>query len=195
MSVQIIANKEYNGLELYFAAKPDQKIIVRLKSAYFRWHKVKKCWFAKNTEPNQAFIKSLFPATDISAETAVPVAVKEKVKSNKYGVNIGDIFYISWGYDQTNVNFFQVIELVGNVSVRIKEISDEHVQSNCNMSGYVKAVKDKFIGGIFIKDKDNGDLKKVQLSSWGDDSVYIKISDYYAHLTSEDKTHFTSSWA
>jgi len=194
MSVQIIANKEHNGLELYFAVKPEQKIIDSLKAAFFRWHNLKKCWFAKNTEKNQAVVKGLFPNAEVSAE-AIPLSVKEHIKSNKYDVKVGDIFYISWGYDQTNVNFFQVIELVGNVSVRIKEISDEHVRSNCSMSGYVKPVRNKFIGGIFIKDKDKGDLKQVQMSSWGDGSVYIKISDYRASITAEETTHFTSSWA
>ena len=33
---------------------------------------------------------------------------------NKYGVAPGDIFYESWGYDQTNVNFYQVIRVTAS---------------------------------------------------------------------------------
>jgi len=193
--LKIIANKEHNGLELYFESKPEQKVIDCLKSAFFRWHNLKKCWFAKNTEKNQRLIKSLLPDAEISNKTMFSLPVKVQAKLNKYGVKVGDIFYISWGYDQTNVNFFQVVELVGNVSIRIKEICDKHVRSNYSMSSYVSPVKDKFIDGIFIKDRTNGDLKKIQLSSRDDGSVYIKVSSYYAHLTTETATHFTSSWA
>jgi hypothetical protein len=37
------------------------------------------------------------------------------------GVAVGDIFYASWGYDQTNVNFYEVVGLTG-ASVKIRPI-------------------------------------------------------------------------
>jgi hypothetical protein len=30
---------------------------------------------------------------------------------NKYGVEVGDYFYTSWGYDQTNVDFYKVVRV------------------------------------------------------------------------------------
>jgi len=30
---------------------------------------------------------------------------------NKYGVKVGDYFYTSWGYDQTNVDFYKVVRV------------------------------------------------------------------------------------
>ena len=38
----------------------------------------------------------------------------------------GDIFVYSWGYDQTNVNFFQVIK-TGEKTVAVREIETESV--------------------------------------------------------------------
>jgi len=38
----------------------------------------------------------------------------------------GDIFVHSWGYDQTNINFFQVVK-AGGKTVIVQEIEDEAV--------------------------------------------------------------------
>jgi hypothetical protein len=32
-------------------------------------------------------------------------------------IKVGDIFVVSWGYDQTNINFFEVIALKGKMAV------------------------------------------------------------------------------
>jgi hypothetical protein len=38
-------------------------------------------------------------------------------------VSIGDVFYRSWGYDQTNVNFYEVVGLTASgKSMRLREI-------------------------------------------------------------------------
>lgn len=56
--MQILENKQFNGIEIYFNEKPQQNIITALKAHYFRWHTLKKCWYAKNSEKNINFIKS-----------------------------------------------------------------------------------------------------------------------------------------
>lgn len=40
---------------------------------------------------------------------------------------VGDILYSSWGYDQTNVDFFQVVS-VTKASVRVREIAKTCVE-------------------------------------------------------------------
>ncbi|HCB5058448.1 TPA: hypothetical protein M0F96_004014 [Salmonella enterica subsp. enterica serovar Paratyphi C] len=37
-------------------------------------------------------------------------------------VSVGDIFVASWGYEQTNVSFYQVISLHGKTTVTVREI-------------------------------------------------------------------------
>jgi len=34
----------------------------------------------------------------------------------------GDIFYTSWGYDQTNVDFYQIVSLSGKTGVKVRQI-------------------------------------------------------------------------
>lgn len=59
---------------------------------------------------------------------------KAKIKAEKKAFNpyikIGDIFYSSWGYEQTNVSFYEVIEVVGKVTAIFKEISQKTVEGS-----------------------------------------------------------------
>lgn len=47
--VTVSYNQELNGIEITFAVKPEEKTRTELKNAGFRWHKVKKLWYAKST--------------------------------------------------------------------------------------------------------------------------------------------------
>ncbi|MCO4921779.1 hypothetical protein M1V64_25450 [Escherichia coli] len=41
---------------------------------------------------------------------------------NNGTVSVGDVFVSSWGYEQTNVNFYQVISVHGKKTVTVQEI-------------------------------------------------------------------------
>ena len=47
--MKVIKNAEKKGIELYFDNKPEQNIIDMLKANKFRWHNIKKCWYAKES--------------------------------------------------------------------------------------------------------------------------------------------------
>lgn len=52
-------NQELNGVELYFDGKPEQNIIDMLKGAKYRWHRAKKCWYAKKNENTMEVANSI----------------------------------------------------------------------------------------------------------------------------------------
>ncbi len=52
-------NKELNGIEIVFDSKPGIDVLQVLKEAGFRWHKVKKLWYAKNTAERLAIVESI----------------------------------------------------------------------------------------------------------------------------------------
>ena len=56
-------NEELCGIELYFEEKPAEETREALKAAGYRWHRVKKCWYAKQTAG------ALKLADDLNAET------------------------------------------------------------------------------------------------------------------------------
>lgn len=76
------------------------------------------------------------------------------------GLEVGDILSQSWGHEQTNVNFYQVVEIKGKSSVVVQEISGKIRQdTNGNgMSGYCVAVPNKFIGKQIKKIAKNGSV-------------------------------------
>ena len=43
-------NNDLDGIEVYFNSKPAQETRDALKAAGYRWHSVKKCWYAKRSE-------------------------------------------------------------------------------------------------------------------------------------------------
>ena len=53
-------------------------------------------------------------------------------------VRVGDIFYTSWGYDQTNVNFYEVAEVTAKC-FRVREIGSKVIykEGYSSMSDHV----------------------------------------------------------
>jgi hypothetical protein len=66
------------------------------------------------------------------------------------GVKVGDIFYSSWGYDQTNVDFYEVVGLTG-ASVKVREVAQERLSSDGYGSDQVVPVPGDYIGEVMTK--------------------------------------------
>lgn len=75
---KIIFNDELNGVELYFDNKPDQDILSNLKVAGFRWHKYKKCWYAKQNQRSME-IASKVVGKEISPSSCDNKTTKSKI--------------------------------------------------------------------------------------------------------------------
>jgi len=74
---------------------------------------------------------------------------RERKDARKNVVNtfkVGDILYNSWGYEQTNVDFYQVLESKGK-TVKIREIKGRMTERGTgnSMAGYTTAIKDQFV--------------------------------------------------
>ena len=59
-------------------------------------------------------------------------------------LSVGDILNYSWGYGQTNQEYYQVVEIVSPKTVRIRRIKSRSVRPASDMSDYVEPVKDAF---------------------------------------------------
>lgn len=59
----------------------------------------------------------------------------EPTLAEKLGVNDGDFFYSSWGYDQTNVDFYRVLEVTkSGKSVKVQHWTSKNVGSGMHDS-------------------------------------------------------------
>jgi hypothetical protein len=106
----------------------------------------------------------------------------KKTFSNPY--TVGQILHTSWGYDQTNIDYFQVVA-VGKMSITVCEIN-----ASCKEDG--------FMTGNAIPKKDNfcGKPEKciIQVSKYGN---HVKVSrDHYLYPVSETEitSGIRSSW-
>lgn len=64
---------------------------------------------------------------------------------NAEGVRVGDLFYGSWGYEQTNVDFFQVVALRAKHTAVLRRIAGDYI-GGFSMSGNVRPCRDAFTG-------------------------------------------------
>ncbi len=194
---EIKENKQFNSLEIYFTGKPEEATRENLKALKFRWNGKKLCWygFAEMDEVKKA----------CEGGKVEPVATKKpatkKEKKNKFGVKVGDYFSICWGYEQTNVDFFQVIALVGETSVRIREVNppiiEESAVGSMAADRVYKLDKKRILEpshySVFIKDQEKGDLKRVKEGYYNDRPI-IDIEGHLADLETGETAKTYESW-
>ena len=63
----------------------------------------------------------------------------------KHELKVGDVLRAIWGYDQTNVDYYQVVELNGATMVTVRKIGEDR-QSSAWMQGYSTPTPNKFVG-------------------------------------------------
>lgn len=210
-------NEELNGVELFFTVYPLAGTRETLKKHGFRWNHKKSCWYAKRGAMADEIATICAETTrteyeDIAKRTGETVAdvktkadktdkpkTAKKPTANKYGVKVGDFFSMSWGYEQTNITHFQVVELVGSASVRIKEVYPDILGSDAQ-SGMIEYRTYSYDRSkiapinphsVFINDKENGDIKRI--GDYGNGKA-IKIKDHYADLVTTDTAREYVSW-
>jgi len=97
----------------------------------------------KTVERASQFVKSWHDG--IIAKATAKRATRELKKQFVNPLVLGQILSSSWGYDQTNVNFYQVVKLVGKQSVEIREIGYvDHATHS--MEGLKVPAPDSFCG-------------------------------------------------
>ena len=63
--------------------------------------------------------------SDIRGREARRAEAKAERESKGRGLEVGNVLRASWGYDQTNINYYEVTKLVGLKMVEIREIAQE----------------------------------------------------------------------
>jgi len=69
-------------------------------------------------------------------------------------LNVGDIYKSSWGHEQTNVDYYQVIEVKGTRTVVLRQIAQKQVEGSIydhGMACEVVPVKDSFLNDETIE--------------------------------------------
>jgi hypothetical protein len=97
---------------------------------------------------------------------------------------VGDLFYSSWGYDQTNIDFYQITAVKGKM-IEARQIAGQSKYDG-PMHGHTKPNP-----GCFI-----GDSKRYLVRFNSNDRPYFKVASYAsAWPCQSDSSHFFSEWA
>lgn len=204
---RLVLNQELNGIEIRFDEKPLQATLDGLKKLGFRWHRQKKIWYAKQTPERLELAQIITNGEEYAGQIRREEPKRETEKTNIYGVKVGDIFSASWGYEQTNNNFFQVIALSGKQSVRVREVHPEII--DCDpVSGMAEDRVYKITNELlsysekshFINDQEKGDLKRLKPGYYEDkekamQNCHFALSSYAeAYKCMGDEIKLYTSW-
>ena len=111
---------------------------------------------------------------------------RQEPTPNADGVRVGDIFCASWGYEQTNVNFYEVVALKGKKTAVVREIAGECI-GGFAYQGKKRACRGAYIGPEYtVRSKSDGPRPSLNDP---------ERSGHALRLTSDDAEHDYSSYA
>ena len=114
-------------------------------------------------------------------------------------IKVGDIYHMSWGYDQTNNTFFRVKEKRGKTQVVVQEVWLKRAEdSPCGpMSADYKYDPTQYEickNSVFIKDNEKGKICKVKKSYWLDEPDPVFTVYNYHTCTKYKGQRVYESW-
>ena len=101
---------------------------------------------------------------------------------------VGDILTDSWGYEQTNVEFYMVTKIVSACKVEIVELGHTQTDATSAMSGYVVPDRDRRIGEPIVKMVSQDSYEK-RTGGW-----HVKIDSCISLTAWGGEPEFQSSW-
>ena len=105
---------------------------------------------------------------------------KEK-RSLPHTLKVGDIMYSSWGYDQTNIDWYQVVKVVSGKMVEIRQING--TRNNDGMpsdQGTTMPIKDSFIENAPVLRKKASSSNSINLTSYANAWLWDGRSKFYS---------------
>ena len=116
----------------------------------------------RTAEHRMRWIAKLFQAaTNAAKYSAEREAAKAAQRAKPHALKVGDVLRSSWGYDQTNIDFYQVTALIGIQTVEYRPIAQESEQTEY-MQGECVPMPGEF----------TGPAKRARVSTYGErDSI------------------------
>lgn len=93
--------------------------------------------------------RDAYATTWMEAREAARLAkqARNEEKRKPHTLKLGDVLYSSWGYDQTNVEFYEVVAVRGSV-VDLRELKQNRNEYAHGMQGQCTARKGEYRGGV-----------------------------------------------
>jgi len=115
-------------------------------------------------------------------------AERRETRKAPHSLTVGTILHTSWGYDQTNVEFFEVTRIVGPHTVELRELAQDSTETGF-MCG-----KCKPIPGRFLSPRYEGDDQGIPIVRRANADGSVKISECRRAWVGAGE-HYWSSYA
>lgn len=175
--VKVTYNEEKNGIEVKFNTKPDQEILNELKKNGFRWHRVKKVWYAKQTEERVNFVNSLVAEDkdNLSTENKIkPFTSEEMEETNKI---IDMIIEMDWELLNVEINKEDNC-IYGNVKKSNGVIEKEGLYAPSDdlheLDGVYRCLKGKIVSNVLLNDMEEVEA----ISTLCEENNVISLEDH-----------------
>ncbi|EGT3606762.1 hypothetical protein ACSW9O_15245 (plasmid) [Clostridium perfringens] len=136
-NMNIEFNEEKNGIEISFSIKPDKEILSKLKENGFRWHRVKKVWYAKQSEERINFINNLIYKENKEDELVNDNLLNNVIELNDYKKDIKENEEVKEGKMIINP---KIIEIEENNQYFIKSAKFAKLNKNNTIEEYQEEV-------------------------------------------------------
>lgn len=143
-----------NGIELYFDSKPAAEVLERIKGAFFRWHRVKKCWYHKDTPEARKIAAELGDETASGAVASEQNSVTGTERKAKTAANRKELAPLFERCDLASIPAHPTNlankEIAAQVRAHLKERFPEVKFSlRCRDSGYTGAIDGEIIASPY----------------------------------------------
>lgn len=125
-------------------------------------------YYFKSAESRELYITKW--TSNLVAKVTARSTRRSERAADTHQLMLGSILYSTWGYEQTNCDFYQVCAIVSKTMVVIRQIATARTtDGDQHMSGTVKPVPGKFVGTPMRKRATSSGIR---LSSFSSASVW-----------------------
>lgn len=89
----------------------------------------KHTWFYRFKDEQQ-MVERMNNTISIFNENRDRVEKNRQERFKPHTLKINDILYCSWGYDQTNIDFYKIKELIGKNKVKVVSMSKDYISGD-----------------------------------------------------------------
>lgn len=104
---------------------------------------------------------------------------RRAVQNKPSELEVGNILVSSWGYGQTNIDFYQVTKVIGKRKIEIRPISQINVETAGHDSEYVEPFPYNFTGDPMVKVVTGG--KRVRITSFAGAGLWDGKRKFQSH--------------
>lgn len=130
-----------------------------------------------STERRTQFVAEWMRKMDACQVRKLQQAQKKAVLAKpQEHLKVGDVLRCMWGYDQTNIDYYEVVSLFGKRGALIRMIACEAIQTGY-MQGESVPVKGHYIGEPMRKQvNENGSVKVHDFGAWAYKLEPVKVA-------------------